>query len=74
MEAFLSYWLSWYVLLSNRKDVLDPYIFPLAILIAKGVWFSLASLCLSSIYTLLDEFMGNVVSVVGRYDAVTYVD
>lgn len=36
MEAFLAYWLSWYVLPSILKDELHPFVFLLSIQIAKG--------------------------------------
>lgn len=35
-EAMLAYWLSCYVLPSGPTDGLNPYMFPLAIRLAKG--------------------------------------
>lgn len=32
VEAFLAYWLSWYMLANRSEDSLNPYIFPLKIL------------------------------------------
>lgn len=36
LEALLSYWLSWFVLLSWLEDGLNTYVFPVAILLVKG--------------------------------------
>lgn len=35
LEAMLSYWLLWFVLLSGSEDGLNAYVFPMAILLAK---------------------------------------
>lgn len=36
LEAFLSYWLSRFILLNGPKDGINPYVFPLAVCLAKG--------------------------------------
>lgn len=41
LEALLSYLLSWFMLSSNLEDGLNSYIFPLAILLAKGKMLAL---------------------------------
>lgn len=63
MEAFLSYWPSWSVLSSYRKDGLNLYVLPLAI--ANEVQFALAPSHLGLLYVWLDECLENVVRLVG---------
>lgn len=63
-----------YVLLSALEDKLNLYVFPLAILNAKGVSLALAPLYLASLYQQLDERMANVVTFVRRCDDVAHVD
>lgn len=36
VEALLSYWLSWFVLLSGLEDDLDAYVFPLPVFLRRG--------------------------------------
>lgn len=36
LEAMFVFWLSWYVLPSRPEDGINPYVFPLAIRLAKG--------------------------------------
>lgn len=60
-RLFLSYSFSWYKLLSQPEDRLNPYFFPLSILIRKGIQFVLAPLYLGSLYAWLDECIGNTV-------------
>lgn len=55
LDAMLSYWLSWYVLLSGPEDGINSYIFPLAIRLAKGKSLALAPIFLGSLYYRLDE-------------------
>lgn len=47
--AFLAYWLSQYVLLTDPQDDKNLYIFPMAILITKMVQLALALLNLRSL-------------------------
>lgn len=61
MEAFLAYWLFWYVLVSKLEDGLYQYVFSLAIQIIKG-----------SLYALLDECIQNTRAT--RHDLVTNAD
>lgn len=35
MEAFLAYWVSWFIFPSGAEDSLNDYVFPLEILLAK---------------------------------------
>lgn len=72
-EAMLSYWMSWYVLPSGREDGLNPYVFPLAIKLAKGERLALAPVYIGSLFRL-DECVGNIVKSVGRFHLVTHVD
>lgn len=46
---------------SGPKDNLNPYVFPFGILIGEGVQFTLALFYLGSLYTWLDECVGNIV-------------
>lgn len=54
VKAFLSYWLSRYVLLSRLEDSINTYVFPLAIHLAKGKKLQLVPLYLGLLYTRLD--------------------
>lgn len=53
---------------TGLENVLNPYVFPLAIVIAKGVQFPLY---LGSLYARLDKCVDNVVWSM-RYDVVTH--
>lgn len=44
VEAFLAYWLSWYIFSSGSEGDLNQHIFPLAMEIAKGMKFALVPL------------------------------
>lgn len=66
VEAFLAYWLSWYFLPSEPEDGLNQHVFPLAIIIAKGIKFALDPLFLGSLYVRLDECIGNITRLVGN--------
>lgn len=74
VKAFLSYWLSRYVLSSSLKDGINVYVFPFAVRLARGKKLPLGPLCLGSLYTCLDECIRNITPGMGRYDVVTYVD
>lgn len=47
VEAFLLYWLSWYIMLSSLEDCLNLYVFSLAILNEGG------AICVGSIVSWL---------------------
>lgn len=51
LEALFSYWLSWFVLPSEPEGGLNSYMFPLAILLAKGERLALAPIYLGSLFT-----------------------
>lgn len=74
VEAFLAYWLSYFVFLSSPKDGINSYVFPLVVLLTKGNRLVLAPLYLGSLYAWLDECSKGVFKSMGRYDVVTYVD
>lgn len=61
-RSFLSVLLSWYAMLSGLGDGLHPYVFPLAILITKGVKFTLALVYLGYLYARLSECVDNEIS------------
>lgn len=52
----------------------NHYVFPLAILITKGIQFALASLYLGSPVCTFGECTCNIIRAVGRYGVVTHVD
>lgn len=52
VEAFLAYWLPWYILLSGPDNGLNLFIFLLAIQIAKGSKLALPPLYLGCLYTI----------------------
>lgn len=74
VEAFLSYWLSIYILLSGPEDGINVYKFPLTVCLAKRKKLSLDPLYLGSLYSWLDECVCNITTSMARYDLVTYVD
>lgn len=51
----------------------NPYVFPLAILLAKGEKLAVASMYLESLYSQLDEWVVDVIPFMGRYEVVTRV-
>lgn len=71
-ETMLVHWLSWYVLPSGPEDGLNPYVFPLAIRLAKGERLALASIYFGSLFYRLDECIKNIVKSIGRYHVVTH--
>lgn len=73
LEALLAYWLSFSVLLSGPKAILNSYAFPLMILLAKGERLALAPISLGFLYTRLDECIVNVAHSLGCYDMVPNV-
>lgn len=54
-EAMLSYWLSWFVFSSRPEDGIHPFVFMMAIVLAKGERFALAPIYLGSLYVRLHE-------------------
>lgn len=74
MKAFLSYWLSRYVLPSGPEDSINAYVFPPAVLLVRGKRLSLGPLYLRSLYARLDECVLNITASVGRYDVAIHVD
>lgn len=59
-EAMLAYWLSWYVLSSDPTD-LNSYVYPLAVLLAKGEKLALAPVYLWSLFFRLDVCIKNII-------------
>lgn len=55
LEALLTYWLSWFLLPRMREDGLKAYVFPLAILFAKGQRLALALIYLGCMFARLYE-------------------
>ena len=48
------YWLSRYVLTESPFDHVKAYLFPLAVLLARGEYFAMGAMCLSNLYNHLD--------------------
>lgn len=74
VEAFLSFWLSRYVLPSGPEDGINAYVFPLAVRLARGKKLSLGPLYLGLLYARVDECVRNITSSMGGYDVFTHVD
>lgn len=71
----LSYWLSWYVLLSGLKDGINPYVCPLAIVWVKEVGWPSHPFYLGSLpFYRLDECIGNISEVGWALHEVTHAD
>ena len=47
-------WLSHYVLTKSPFDHIKAYLFPLAVLLARGVSLAVGAMCLSNLYNHLD--------------------
>lgn len=58
--------------MSSFENGLHNYVFPLAVLLAKGSSLALAPLYLGSLYSRLDECSQSVLKSINRYDVVTY--
>lgn len=54
--------------------MLNPYVFPLAILIMKGVQFTLPPLCLGLLDVLIGECIDNIVWAMECYNVITHAD
>lgn len=74
LEAFLAYWLNYFVFPSPPEDGVQPSIFPMAVLLARGKKLPLAAWFLGTMYARLDEAARNTTRSMGRYDVVSYVD
>lgn len=74
VEAFLVYWLSYFVYPSCHQDGLQSYVFALAVMLVKRKRFALATLYLGSLYARLDKCLHNIFRSVSRYDVVLYSD
>lgn len=70
-EAMLSYWFSWYVLPNSPENVLNPYVFSVAVQPAKEERLAVASIYLGSLFNKLDGCIRNIVKSVGHYHVVT---
>lgn len=74
LEVMLAFWLSWYILPSGPEDGIHPYVFFLAVKLAKGEKLSLAPIFLSSLFYRLDECVHNLSKFMGRYNVVSYAN
>lgn len=74
LEALLSYKLSWFVLSSGPQDGLNAYVFPLALLLARGERLALVLICLGSLLVMPQVRVVNNVCSVGRYDVVAQIE
>lgn len=55
------------------EDNLDSYVFPLAVLLAKGKKIALVPIYMGFLYAGLDECVTNVMWSLGRYDVVSHI-
>lgn len=67
VEAFLTYWLSWYILPSQLEDGLNQYMFLPIHQVVKGSEFTLGTL-----YLRLDQCVHNFTRSVGHYDVMIH--
>lgn len=70
----LAFWLSWYVLPSSPEDGIHPYVFLLAVKLAKGEKLALAPIFLGSLFYRLDECVQSLSRSMGRYTVVSYAN
>lgn len=68
----LPHWLSWFVLSKTPEERLNTFVFPLVFLLAKRKRLSLAPLYLGSLFDRLDEFIGNILKFVDRYNFIPH--
>lgn len=66
--------LSYQFVFLGPEDEINPFGFPLAIILAKGKRLALAPIYLSSLYARLDKCVNNVARSVGRYEVVPHRD
>ena len=74
LEAFLACWLSLYVFPGGPEKGVSPRFFHLAVRMARGERFALASFYLGSLYRCLDLFHETSVRSKRRYAIVSDVD
>lgn len=74
LDAFLAYWLNYFVFPSPLEDDMYVFAFPMAVLLAQGKKLALAPWYLGSLYARLDECSKNITQSVERYDVVSYMD
>lgn len=65
LEAFLSYWRSWYTHPSGREDGINSYVFLLDTRLAKGKKLPLGPLYLGLLYVRLDDCTENITHSIG---------
>lgn len=61
IDAFLAYWLSYFVFLNFPENGLHSFVFSMAVLLARGKRLLLALFFLGAFYARLDECSNNVV-------------
>lgn len=72
LEAMLSFWLSWHVLLSGPEDGINAYVFPIAIRLARGEKVALTPIFLGSLFYRLYECVHNLISSMGCHTMALY--
>lgn len=72
LEGLLVYWLPWFILPRGQEDGLNNYVFPLAILLAKGERLALTPTYLGSLYAR--QCIANIAGSLGRYDVVAHAN
>lgn len=74
LEAMVAFWLSWYVLPCGLEDEIHPYVFSLAVKLAKGEQLAPALIFLGSLFFRLDECAQSRLKSMGRYTVVFYAN
>lgn len=62
LEALLSYWLSWFVLLSRLADRLNNYVFLVVVVLVEGETLALEPIYLGFLFAQLEECVNNIVA------------
>ncbi|CAL5384017.1 unnamed protein product [Camellia sinensis] len=73
LAAFITYWLSRYVLMGRPQDGICHELFPLAAILASGRPILLAHLFLGRLYKRLDMYQEGVDRSKGRYDVTSFL-
>ncbi|CAL5395888.1 unnamed protein product [Camellia sinensis] len=73
LAAFITYWLSQYILMGRSQDGICHELFPLGAILASGRPIPLAPLFLGGLYRRLDMYQEGVDRSKGRYDVTSFL-
>lgn len=74
LMALFTYWLSYFVFPSPPYDGLNPFVFPVAVLLAQKKPVALRLWFLGSLFKSLDECGRHIVRSVGCYEVICYAE